>query len=301
MPLRFWKRAKMKLYWCLILLCVLVTFTGCSVKDTATTGKVPLEIERKGKSMSKNDLLEMVKKQDGVVLEVKEIGVINGRKLKADIIEPKELPSEKRPAIIFLHGGFYRMGSPEQFRAQAVFFASVYGCYTLSLDYSLTPEGRLWPCPALEAAYAMRWVRSIAKEKNIDPNRIVLSGGSAGGHLSVIVAANAQTGRYPVTGGCDSFSSRPDAVVIFNGYFDLVKYPLDKQVQTMIGSQYPDEVTATVKELSTVYHVDNKFPPVLQMVGTKDPFCKQSVEFHEKLLSIGVHSEIETYEDRGHG
>ncbi|MCK4747072.1 MAG: sulfatase-like hydrolase/transferase, partial [Bacteroidales bacterium] len=249
----------------------------------------------------KQDLLDIVEKQDGVMFSRKEIGIINGRKLMAEIIEPMKLPSGNRPAIIFLHGGVYRAGTPDQFRAQAAFFASVYGCYTLSLDYSLTPEGRLWPEPVLETSYAIRWVRSIAEEKNIDPNQIVLSGGSAGGHLSGIVASNAQTRRYPVTGGLNDFSSHPDVLVIFNGYFDLVKYPLNRQIQQMIGSEDTKKVDAASKELSTMYHVDNNFPPVLQMVGTKDPFCKQSLEFHEKLQSLGVHSEIETYDDKGHG
>lgn len=248
----------------------------------------------------KQDLLDIVETQNGVVFSRKEIGIINGRKLMAEIIEPETTSYHKRPAIVFLHGGVYRAGAPDQFRAQAAFFASVYGCYTLSLDYSLTPEGRLWPEPVLETSYAIRWVRSIAEKNNIDPDRIVLSGGSAGGHLSGIVAANVQTRRYPATGGLTAFSSRPDVLVIFNGYFDLVKYPLNPQVQQMIGSEDAEKVDSASRELSTIYQVDKNFPPVLQMVGTRDPFCKQSIEFHEKLQSLGVHSEIETYEGRNH-
>ncbi len=248
----------------------------------------------------KQNLLEIVEKQNGVVFQRKEIGIINGRKLMAEIIEPEKPSSGKRPAIVFLHGGGYAKGKPEDLRAQAAFFALEYNCYTLSVDYSLTAEARLWPQPVLEASYAMRWVRSIAEENNIDPNQIVLSGGSAGGHLSAIVAVNSQTKRYPAIGGLDSFSSRPDVMVIFNGYFDLVKYPLNRQIQQMIGSEDSKKVDATSKELSTVYQVDNNFPPLLQMIGTKDPFLKQSLEFHEKLQSLDMHSEIETYKDKGH-
>lgn len=255
-------------------------------------------LQNKEITTKKSTLNNLAIKENGVELENKIIGTINGRELNCEIIQAKDQGSKKRPVLLLFHGGAYLSGNAAHLRPQATYFALKYGFYTVNVEYSITPEKSLWPNPLLEATHAVRWVRSKADELNLDSENIVLCGGSAGGHLIANVAVNNDV--KSLDGELEKYSSAPNCLVIYNGYYDLVKYPLDSQVSRMIGSVDQKAIKDASKEMSSFYKLDKNFPPILQMIGTDDPFYQQSVEFHEKLDTLGVHSEIEPYKDRGH-
>lgn len=181
---------------------------------------------------------------------------------------------EKRAAVISFFGGGWVAGSPIQFYAQSQYYASL-GMVAISADYRLIGRDKTTPFEAvMDAKSAVRWVRKNCKELGIDPNKIVTSGGSAGGHLAACTA---------LIEGCEDdpkqrISSSPNAMILFNPVINTTKdgYGADK----LVG----EDTT-----LSPVHHVRKNLPPTLIMHGTQDttvPY-KNAVEFTEKMKQSG--------------
>lgn len=95
-------------------------------------------------------------------------------------------PGERRPAVVFVHGGGWASGEPSMHMRQATGLAGL-GYVTALVSYRLHPEAR-WPEPLADIAAAVRWVRANAGRIGADPDRVVLAGASAGGHLSALTA-----------------------------------------------------------------------------------------------------------------
>lgn len=232
------------------------------------------------------------------------IGKAGKRDLTADVFTPKEIPSEPRPAIVFLHGGSWMFGSPSQFHYHSDYLAQKYGFFALSVDYRLSGEAQ-FPAALHDAKCAIRWVRSHAKKLNIDPQRVVIAGGSAGGHLSSMIATTAGVKAYEGDGGHGKFPSHANAVVIFNGEFDMwdlveKKSLIDAMNQFIGGSS--EEMPKKYDELSSIKRVDGKTPATLLIHGTEDRCVshEQAVAFYSRLREVGVHAELAIYEGKPH-
>jgi len=232
------------------------------------------------------------------------IGRAGTRDLTADVFTPKKIPSKPRPAIVFLHGGSWKFGSPSQFHYHSDYLARKYGFFALSVDYRLSGEAR-FPAALHDAKCAIRWVRSHAKRLNIDPERVAICGGSAGGHLSSMVATSAGVKAYEGTGGHQRFPSHANAAVLFNGEFDMwdlvkKKSLIDAMIQFIGGSA--EEMPEKYDELSSIKRIDGKTPATLLLHGTEDRCVshEQAVAFFNRLKKVGVHAELEIYEGKAH-
>ena len=104
--------------------------------------------------------------------------------LKMDIYQPKNL-EKPRPVLIFIHGGGWRKGKKEDYLLYLISFAQK-GYVTASISYRLLPDA-LYPAAVEDVKCAVRWIRSHADDYLIDPNKIAVIGGSAGGHLAMMV------------------------------------------------------------------------------------------------------------------
>jgi acetyl esterase/lipase len=103
-----------------------------------------------------------------------------------------------RPGVVFIHGGGFILGSAAGESAQAQSLAAELDCVVVSVDYRLAPEthfpGMLEDCYA-----ALAWMHKNAAELGVDPKRIAVVGGSAGGGLSAMLAIAARDrGEYPL-------------------------------------------------------------------------------------------------------
>ena len=232
------------------------------------------------------------------------IGKAGKRNLTADVFTPKKIPSKPRPAIVFLHGGSWKFGSPSQFHYHSDYLAKKYAFFAVNVDYRLSGEAR-FPAALQDAKCAIRWVRSQARKLNIDPQRVAICGGSAGGHLSSMVATTAGAKEYEGSGGHREFASHANVVVIFNGEFDMwdlvEKKSLIDAMQQFIGGT-PEEMPEKYDELSSIKRIDKKTPPTLLLHGTEDKCVshEQAGAFHDRLKEVGVHSELEIYEGKPH-
>jgi acetyl esterase/lipase len=231
-------------------------------------------------------------------------GDVGGRKLRADIITPVEVPLEPRPALVSLHGGSWRAGGPSQFHFHSTYLAAKYGFFCMCVDYRLSGEAQ-FPAALQDAKCAVRWIRAHAQELNIDPERIAIIGGSAGGHLSSMMATTAGVPEYEGNGGNPGFPSHVNLAILINGEFDMwdlveKKSLLDAMELFMGGT--PEEVPERYDELSSVKRIHKDVPPTLLLHGTKD-LCvshRQSIAFRDECLKHGVHAEVELYKGKPH-
>ncbi len=231
-------------------------------------------------------------------------GVDNGRQLEADIFTPMVIPDDPRPAIVFLHGGSWMFGSPSQFHTHAAYLAEKYGFFAMSVDYRLSIEAE-FPAALQDAKCAIRWLRSRAGDLNIDPDRIAVCGGSAGGHLSSMVLTTAGVEEYEGNGGYDDYSSEVNLGIIFNGEFDMwdlvEKGSLIQTMRLFIGGT-PEEVPEKYDELSSIQRIHEDVPPILFLHGTVD-LCvshEQALAFQKKMEEFGNYSEVQLYPGKPH-
>ena len=232
------------------------------------------------------------------------IGKAGERNLTGDVFTPEKIPSKSRPAIVFLHGGSWMHGSPSQFHFHSDYLAKKYGFFAIGVDYRLSGEAG-FPAALQDAKCAIRWVRSQAERLNIDPERIAICGGSAGGHLSSMIATTAGVRKYEGNVGHKEFSSHANAAVFFNGEFDMwdlvAKKSLIDAMNKFIGGS-PTEMPEKYDELSSIKRIDKNTPPTLLLHGTEDKCVshEQSIAFCKRLREVGVHAEVEIYKGKPH-
>jgi acetyl esterase len=211
--------------------------------------------------------------------------------LKAHIFYPPGWSAnDQRPAIVFWVGGGFRSGRVGQFTAKAEYFASR-GLVTISAEYrGRDSHGILIDSCAEDARSAMRWVKGHAKELGVAPDKVIASGGSAGGCLSLLVARE----EGPNARDDDiAISARPCALVLFNP-------AVGERVLEVIGRGGPPQaaVNAQIVALDTPQKHE---PPAILFFGSEDPFLKVSRVYDRKLRAQGARSELWVAEKMGHG
>jgi acetyl esterase len=105
----------------------------------------------------------------------------------------QEGPAEGRPVLVAVHGGGFAGGNPDDLSREAR-LAAEQGWVTFNLDYRATiqlgTEGQAWPTEVDDVKAGVRWVRDHATEYGADPNQLAMLGGSAGGTLAGLAAAD---------------------------------------------------------------------------------------------------------------
>lgn len=221
---------------------------------------------------------------------------VAGRELHAYVLKPPgEKSADRHPAIVFFHGGGWEIGrgAPTQFNAQSEYF-SRRGAVCIQIEYRLVASNREEaPIAACQdAKSAIRWVRRHAAELDVDPERIVASGGSAGGQLAAFVGM--------VEGADDpaddpKISSRPAATVMFN--------PALLQPGGADSKNLPPELLERYASISPYLHVSQDDAPGLILVGSRDPILPGPVlqSFQERCRAAGLKMEAVIYPGESHG
>ena len=134
---------------------------------------------------------------------------------KRDAFHPKSKMNEQRIAIIIIHGGGWRAGNRTLHYPLAQRLAEMgYMCFTP--EYRLSPEA-LYPAGVFDIKSAIRWVRRNAVKYNIDPNKIVVAGHSAGGELAAMMGATNDRKEFEGDGCDKTVSSKVNAVIDLDG------------------------------------------------------------------------------------
>ena len=142
-------------------------------------------------------------------------------RIRLDVYRPAASapPGELRPAVIQVHGGGWIFGSRNEQGIPLLNHLAANGWVGFNVDYRLSPRAT-FPDPVVDVKRAIAWVREHAEDLGVDPNRIALTGGSAGGHLVAHVGLTANDPAYQP--GFEEADTSLAAVVPFYGLYDLL-------------------------------------------------------------------------------
>lgn len=198
-------------------------------------------------------------------------------------------PSDRRPAIVFFHGGGWHSGTPDQFYPQCRYLA-MRGMVAISAEYRTIKAYGTSPkeCVA-DGKSAMRWVRQHSADLGVEPQRIAAGGGSAGGHIA---AATALTKGFEEAGEATEVSCLPDALVLYNPVFDNGPNGF---AHALVNDYW--------KEISPIDHVDEHAPPTIVILGTEDEYIPVATgkRFELQMKESGVRCDLHLYEGKPHG
>lgn len=212
-------------------------------------------------------------------------------KLALHVFEPDGFkPTDKRPCFVAIHGGGWVGGDAPRFYKFAAHFAQL-GYVGVSVEYRLVGKTNgvtVRDC-VKDGRSAIRYLREHAAEFGIAPNRIAVSGGSAGGHVA---AGTAMFNDINEAGEDVNISCVPDALVL---YFPVIDTSAEGYGNAKCGEQW--------QELSPLHRVKPGLPPTIVFHGTADtttPF-KGAKAFDEAMRKAGNRCELIVNEGGKHG
>lgn len=220
---------------------------------------------------------------------------------KMDIYLP---PKDKgtTPVVINIHGGGWNKGVRESQTGFNTFFKM--GFAVANISYRLTGHTTA-PAAVEDARCALIYLIKHAKELNIDVNRIVVMGGSAGGHLALMAGLLANDHRFD--GNCPGVENIKVAAIIDKyGITDVWDWGYGPRITSSsakrwLGSKANDKEFAA--SVSPITYVNKNSPPVFIVHGDADPVVpyQQSVDLYNKLKQAGVKTEFMTVPGGEHG
>jgi acetyl esterase/lipase len=256
-------------------------------------GKNAKEIKDKMKSGAIKRVVPPATVPDGVEASMDvEYGKGGQTPLLLDLFQPKEIkPKEIKqavPGLIFVHGGSWSRGTRKVYDFYCEHFAKN-GYVAATIEYRLSGEAP-FPAAIQDVKCAIRWMRANAARLGVDPNKIGLAGGSAGGHLVLLAAyANTDDPELEGTGGNPGVSSRVQAVIDLYGPV-LLKGRKTGSVVKFMGGKSSAEAPALYAKASPILHLTKDAPPTLILHGTVDELVaiSQSDMLAAKLGELGV-------------
>jgi acetyl esterase/lipase len=208
------------------------------------------------------------------------------------------------PAILCIHGGGFRAGTRDGYDGLCRTLA-LNGYVAATVTYRLAPA---YPFPAavLDCKAAVRWLRANAALYHIDPLRIGVTGGSAGGHLAQFLGVTAGVREFDGEGNLDQ-SSAVSCVVNEYGPCDFTKvYGKSVDAAEVLPLFFGGDLTTKRQEHirgSPLYWITPAAAPTLCIHGTDDKYVpyEQATWTVGKLKECGVEAELLTMQGAGHG
>ena len=203
------------------------------------------------------------------------------------------------PLVINIHGGGWNHGTKESQTGFGSFFKN--GFAVANVEYRLVHQGTA-PSAIEDIRCALLYLVENANQLNIDVNKIVIMGGSAGGHLALMAGLLGNDSKFD--SNCNKTTPFKIAAIINKyGVTDLSSNELfkAKMVQNWLGI-YKEDLEFT-KSVSPIYYVTKDSPAIFIVHGNADQIVpySQSEELFAKLKAMQVKTEFITVENGGHG
>jgi acetyl esterase/lipase len=202
-------------------------------------------------------------------------------------------------AMVICPGGGYGHLSDREGKMYALWF-NEQGITCFVLKYRLGTNGYHHPVELGDAARAVRLVRYRAMEWKIDPNRVGITGSSAGGHLASTLLTHFDIGTSDSNDAVERQSSRPDLGVLCYPVITMGEFTHQGSKHNLLGDKPSDE---SVKLLSNELQVTKVTPPCFIWHTWEDPGVpvENSMMFATAMRKAGVPFELHIYEKGSHG
>lgn len=216
------------------------------------------------------------------------------------------------PTILWVVGGAWQQTHPAWRMAGFGYLAHA-GFQVAAIDYRTANEAP-FPAQVEDVKTAVRFLRANAARYGVDPSHIGIMGDSAGGYLSAMVGATAQSGLFE-TDEWAGHSSAVQAVADWYGPIDFMRihrFEREKQPQTAeenmlfyrLFSGFPirDEAREQLERMNPERYLSPQTPPHLILHGTADTLvdAEESERYYEALMLLGIPAELYLLESAGH-
>lgn len=223
---------------------------------------------------------------------------IDGKPLRLDLYVPYD--RTPGPTVLYIHGGGWQNGSKEQYVLWYLPYLEL-GLRVVAVEYRLSGEA---PAPAAveDCRCAFRWVVNHAAGYGIDPRRVVVTGGSAGGHLALLTAFGSP-GFEAACAEAGLEEPKAQAVINYYGATDLVSLWQTEDASLRKWFHASSVPEALAERLSPLTFVRSGLPPVLTLHGDADTTIPydQAVRLHRALTGRGVPNQLLTVRGGAHG
>jgi len=214
-----------------------------------------------------------------------------------DIVQARAPALKNRPGVIVIHGGGWIQGNKERMLERFCLPFVEHGFVVANVEYRLAQSATA-PAAVSDVLQAAKWFRDRAADYKVDPNQIIVTGSSAGGHLAMMV------GMAPESAGLGP-SIKIAAIVNFYGISDVSDQLEGPHLQTYAVTWVPEQPDRMelAKKLSPITYVRKGLPPMLSIHGDADPLVpyEQSVRLTKELKTAGDQAELITVPGGKHG
>ncbi len=227
----------------------------------------------------------------------------DGQHLQLDLARPRN-GTGPFPAVLCIHGGGFRAGTRDSYDRLCITLAQ-HGFVAATITYRLAPKYQ-FPAAVHDSKAAVRWLRANATKYHIDPDRIGVTGGSAGGHLAQFLGVTAGVPQFEGNQN-PGFSSAVACVVNVYGPSDFTKsygHSVDAaEVLPLFLGGNLEQAHAKHIAASPLYWVTPAAAPTLLIHGTEDKYVAydQAVWIRDRLAAANVEVDLITMTGAGHG
>jgi acetyl esterase/lipase len=198
---------------------------------------------------------------------------VGRHRLRLDVYRHRDRPTGC-PTLLQIHGGGWVVGSKNEQGVPLMLHLASRGWVCVSADYRLSPRAT-FPDPLIDLKHALRWIREEGPACGVDPDFVVVTGGSAGGHLAALVALTANEPAYQP--GFERVDTSVRACVAFYGVYDftdrhrLWPHPgLARLLQRQVMKAALHEAREAYELASPMSRVGTNAPPFFVIHGDRD-------------------------------